>query len=507
MRILTVDDSPIVRRILRKELTRGGYEVVEATNGEEGLAHFLELRPDLVTLNVEMADVHGFKVCERIREWETEQAQAGQPRTLTPVVFITANDTVADRERGFDVGGTDFLTKPFPEGKLLEVVGRILRPGHSWQNVTALVAEDSNISRKVVCNALHRLGINVLEAEDGSQALELAKQHLHRLDIVVTDYNMPFMDGEALCRELRSLDVLKEVPIIVLSAQAEKPAILRLFEAGATDYLIKPFSIEELQARITVHLTACLLTRELARHNQEMQADLELAREVQQAALHANVNVGFVKHAVHYLPHSLVSGDVYEFKTNKDGDLCVFLGDATGHGVGAAFMTMMVEIAMDSIPAEAPVEDILAHMHALIHERTGDQYVTGVYARISAQGKLTLASAGHPPVILIPRNGNARLLSDSGGLPLGMLEDALPFVPTEHQLAAGDRLYLYTDGVSEWPNVDGEQYDIGRMMAYLKRNADKPLAKTLTGLTEDARRFAGGIPCGDDLTVLVIEMV
>lgn len=270
MKILVVDDSQTVRKILTRELRGGGYEVVEADRGEKALRMLEEgLAPDLITMDVEMPGLDGFATCERIRRREREREATHR----VPVIFITANDNLEDRERGFELGASEFVIKPAPEGEILRRVERTLALTVPLKGLTAVVAEDSEPARLVVKRCLQAEGVKVLEATDGAEALELAKSHPDEVDLVITDFMMPRMRGDEFCRRLRMSEGFQHTPVIFLSAVAEKSSILEMFRAGATDYLLKPFAKEELLARIRVHLEVRQLNRKL---DQQVKALKEL---------------------------------------------------------------------------------------------------------------------------------------------------------------------------------------------------------------------------------------
>lgn len=505
MEILVVDPSSVVRSVIRDELEAGGYEIIEAADRTDALCLFQERDPALITLSVEMGERSGFELCESIRALETVANVGRQVESIVPVLFVTSNDTFQGRERGFAAGATDFVPKPFAPGELLRAVNAILNPEPLWHDLLALVADDSTLTRSVLSNALRRLGVQVLTASDGRAALALAKEHASQLVMIVADLLMPHLDGTELCRRVRADDRLRDVPFIAVSAAADREAVMRLFRAGATDYLLKPFSLEELLARIRVHLDACLLTRDLARRHHQMEADLELAKAVQEGAVHARAQVPGIRHALCSLPLEQVSGDVHDFSISHAGALNVFLGDATGHGLGAALMTMMVGTALDSIGPDAPIDATLTRLHHLVNERAGDRFVTGVYARLAPDGTVRYASAGHPPMILVPRTGPPRLLTCSAGLPLGLINEPLQFGVAEEQLAPGDRVYLYTDGIVEWSRADGEQYSLRRTVDFLGAQRDEPLEACVEGVIESARQFAQGAPAPDDVTVVGLQ--
>lgn len=505
MRILIVEDSAVTRKIIKRELTPGGFEFFDAEDGEQALIIAKDHAPDLITLDVDMPNLDGFQTCANLRSLSFKSDADPMSSRRIPIVFITSSDSEEERARGFEVGATDFLAKPFSEGELLNVVNKILKPQNILQGTTALVVEDSETIRHAVGDILRRQGVTVLEAAEGGAALEWARNSDIHIDLIVTDYIMPGMDGEELCFRIRNDLKLNDVPIIVLSGVESKPAIVGLFKAGATDFLIKPFAIEELLARINVHLQISLLNKKLTLTNAQMMDELSLAGEVQRAAIHDRMDVDFIDKSVLYIPYGGVSGDVYDFAINTKGDLCAFLGDATGHGMAAALMTMMVQSALDSIDGDAAVDSVMEQLDHLISERSGQRFVTGVYARISSSGVLEFSSAGHPPVIVLPKSGDPRVFSDTGGLPLGMTEFGLPFGRGQVQLTSGDKVFLYSDGVTEWEDPDQLQYGIGGLLNYLSHHRSLNMGDIVTGILDDLRSFARETECNDDLTIIGLE--
>lgn len=263
MKILAVDDSAAVRKKIRIELEDGGYEVFEAIDGADAFKVLLSLHPDLITLDVDMPNMNGFETCRKLRESRYDRMFRDSKGGRIPIVFLTASDTLEGRARGFEAGATEFIVKPFEKGELLKAVNRILKADDLLHGLTAVVADDSRIARNIVTDFLMILGVNVLEAENGVEAIERINANIASVDIVITDLEMPEMGGEELCRQIRKELLLRDLPVIVLTAIPERGTLLKLFDAGATDYLIKPFVQEELLARLKVHLDVRLLNREL----------------------------------------------------------------------------------------------------------------------------------------------------------------------------------------------------------------------------------------------------
>jgi DNA-binding response OmpR family regulator len=115
-RVLVADDDPLIQRLVRTHLDRGGFRVLSAADGEEALDVAMAEQPDLIVLDLMLPKLDGFEVCKRIREF-----------SLVPVVMLTARGEQVDKLRGFEVGADDYLTKPFAPAELLARVRAVLR--------------------------------------------------------------------------------------------------------------------------------------------------------------------------------------------------------------------------------------------------------------------------------------------------------------------------------------------------------------------------------------------
>ncbi|MBC2695173.1 MAG: response regulator [Desulfobacteraceae bacterium] len=264
MKILVVDDSSMIREIIKSELEEGGYNVVEAVNGIEALIQITKSSPpDLITLDIEMPKLNGFDTCQKTREKHYAHFFTNYKYSQVPIIFVTSKDTMEDRKKGFLLGAADFIVKPFDKGEILRIVNKILKPENFLKGITALVVDDSKIAREIVSELLQREGLTVIEAKDGIQAYEIICNRMLEIDIVLTDFLMPLMNGSELCSKIRKDLNLRDLPVILLTAMNEHSCLLNLFKAGATDYIVKPFVKEELLARINVHLQRTLLNKRL----------------------------------------------------------------------------------------------------------------------------------------------------------------------------------------------------------------------------------------------------
>ncbi len=263
-KILVVDDSSSIRKFIRDELKGDGYQVLEAKDGFDALIKAtVPPLPDLITLDVDMPKLDGFEVCRKLYDDQYISQYSHFNGRRIPVIFVTANDAIADRRKGFDVGAANFVAKPFAKGQILDAVNKILRPNDRLKGQTVLVVDDSALARHIIRGSLESEGMTVIEAKDGIQGLEVAVNKMDQIDLVITDLNMPRMDGGELCKKIRYELGLEDLPIIIFTGEEDQSELLDVFKAGATDYLTKPFIKEEMLARITVQLEKGRLNKRL----------------------------------------------------------------------------------------------------------------------------------------------------------------------------------------------------------------------------------------------------
>ena len=329
LKILVVDDSSLIRGIIRNELEAGGYLVEEAVHGFEALARASEIPPpDLITLDVEMPKLDGFDTCKKLREKHYARFFTRSQDNMVPVIFVTSHDTIEDRKKGFEFGAMDFITKPFKEGFILEAVNKILRPENRLKDLTALVVNDKSASRHMVSDCLRREGVTTIEAVDGIQAFGIISGRTADIDIVVTGLLMPGMNGDILCKKIRNELNLKDLPVIFLPVVDDKTELFELFKAGATDYLLQPFVIEEFLARLVVHLERARLNKSL-RNTLEQVEDFNKALE---STIKRLTHIGASMTSEKNL-NKLLEMVVFEARdaTNSDGGTLYILNDNQLH--------------------------------------------------------------------------------------------------------------------------------------------------------------------------------
>ncbi len=238
--ILLADDSPLIHRHTVPILEDDGYEVRSANDGAEAIELARAITPDLVITDVEMPRVDGYGVCKALK---------ADPATAhVPVLICSSLGEAADLERGFDAGADDYLVKPVIPEELSTRVRALVLGSLPASRERILVVDDSPAQRHYVADCLARQGFEVVTADNGKTALD--KAQAVRPALVVSDYEMPVMTGFELVHALRRDPELRQIPVIMLTARDGKRDMAQMRAAGASAYLIKPFSQDKCIALV-----------------------------------------------------------------------------------------------------------------------------------------------------------------------------------------------------------------------------------------------------------------
>src|SRR6476469_5148074 len=312
-----------------------------------------------------------------------------------------------------------------------------------------LLVDDAKANLEILVEGLkaeHKLSL----AMNGETALRLAASTPP--DLVLLDIVMPGMDGYEVCRRLREMAETADVPIMFLSSLEEVHDKTRGFEAGANDYVTKPFDMLEVRARVRSLLKAKAYSDAV---KEQMASELRIARDIQMGMVphdFAAVEEAYgVSIGAALEPAREVGGDLYGVCAAGRNRLVVFLGDVSGKGIPAS-MFMVRAISLAQLLARDLVDParILARLNdELAVDNPSGMFVTLLCAVFEpGSHRLTIANAGHCRPVLLPANQPARWAVKSLGTALGF-ESGLEFERTELRLNPGDALILYSDGVSE----------------------------------------------------------
>jgi sigma-B regulation protein RsbU (phosphoserine phosphatase) len=316
--------------------------------------------------------------------------------------------------------------------------------------------------QKIIGEAVRRLLAEESDIEfhfchDPNQALVEAE----RLEptLILQDLVMPGVDGLDQVRMFRQHPLTQAVPLIVLSSKEEPRTKAEAFACGANDYLVKLPDRIELIARIRYHSSAYIAQLQRDEAYRALAAELAEAAEYVRSLLPVPRRAGSIRSNWEFVPSTALGGDAFGYFDIDPDHFAFFLLDVCGHGIGAALLSVsaMNALTSQSLP-EADFRDpgsVLAELNAAFAmEKHNQLYFTiayGVWQRSSRL--LRYASAGHPPTIVVPAQGDSLALRQRS-MPIGVLPD-LAFPIEERILPEGSRIYLFSDGIYEITRAEG----------------------------------------------------
>jgi len=365
---------------------------------------------------------------------------------------------------------------------------------------TILIVDDTAGNLDFVASILAAEGFRTLTAEDGRTARELSRtQHP---DLILLDVLMPGETGFETCAQLKSDPATADIPIIFLSSLDDVKSKVAGLRIGGVDYIAKPVHGEEVLARVRVHLRIRETNRALVA---QQRALLDQLRDAQQAILVRPDECPEGSFAVYYKPLEEAGGDFYDVIPVGPGIFAYFVADISGHGVSAAFLTSAVKALLRQYagPMFSP-EDAMRGVDSVMGQMLDEeQYLTACYARLNRQtNRLTVISAGHPPLILVSRSGVPEVVElDSD--PLGVFGGAI-LQRTDLRVASGDRFFMYSDGLIESSPGGGRREGLERLVDACVRRRTAPLAEAPAIIVSDLRPEAGTVE--DDLLLLAAEV-
>jgi sigma-B regulation protein RsbU (phosphoserine phosphatase) len=376
----------------------------------------------------------------------------------------------------------------------------------SLSDCRILLVDDAKTNLDILVEGLkadHKLSL----ALNGETALQLAARTPP--DLVLLDIVMPGLDGYEVCRRMRKMPETAEVPIMFLSSLEEVQNKTLGFEAGANDYLTKPFEMLEVKARVRSLLKAKAYSDAV---KEQLAADLHVAREIQMGMLphdFAPIEQAYqVTFGALLEPAREVGGDLYGVCAAAPERMVIFLGDVSGKGIPASmFMVRAISLARLLSREIAEPERILARLNdELSADNPSGMFVTflcGVFE--PGSGRLSLANAGHCRPALLSVDQPPRWAVKNLGTALGF-ESGLKFERTDLMLRAGDAIIFYTDGVSEAFNPQDECYGTDRLLADAQALAGQSAPDITAGLLRKVRAFAGTAPQSDDIAILSLRV-
>ncbi|MDA0839863.1 MAG: SpoIIE family protein phosphatase [Planctomycetota bacterium] len=396
-----------------------------------------------------------------------------------------------------------------------------------------LIAEDNKATRIRLKMFLEKLGHKVLATSDGAEAWNIYQNGEYQM--VITDWEMPELDGLGLVRQIRGSVQTGYVYIIMLTAKTEKQELVEAMEAGADDFLAKPFDPDELRVRLHAGERVIELERGLADRNQaledsnssleaanaKMRRDLEAAAEIQKAFLPKKIPDcpgAYFSWAFH--PCDELAGDTLNIVRLDENHVGLYVIDVSGHGVPAALLSVTLSrtlspsddstVLKESLPGSngyrivPPAEVAYRLNQRFAWSDETEQYFTMAYGVLNIEtNHFQFMCAGHPAPACLSRGSGPQYLAASGfpiGLGIGDYEDHTV------ELHPGDRIFFYSDGIPEAMDGDHEQFGEERLLSSLARRQFEPLEDSIAAVVAELKGWRGTAPVIDDVSLLGLEI-
>jgi CheY-like chemotaxis protein len=375
-----------------------------------------------------------------------------------------------------------------------------------------LVTEDDDLLRNLIAKICSGIGCKVTKARNGVEALRKTEAAKVPFDLVITDYRMPKMDGMKLIEAIR--ERFPHLETIMVTAHAEIKIAVEVMKKGAFDYIIKPIDRDLLISVVEKCLHHIAIQKRNLILQREKEADLQfgvsmqkkiLTKESEVTEIFGNIGIGA---AIFYKPPATVLGDFFLPKKVNDRSVGFLLGDSSGHGIGAAFLSMwVVPFAKNLKSPEHSTREFLHQIHSEIKDDLPrGQMIAANYTIFHPREKyLIFSNAWQPYPIFIGRGGIVEII-EVDGQALGHLEGRLPEI--EHSFHPGDRFLLCTDGVIEATKPGkgkNRAYGENRLLKFVRENTQLPLAEFPRKIFEEVTAFTENTFQKDDITIAIFE--
>ena len=370
-----------------------------------------------------------------------------------------------------------------------------------------LIVDDTPANLRLLSQMLAEHGHSVRAVTSGGRALASAK--LSRPDLVLLDIKMPEMDGYEVCERLKADGQTRDVPVIFISALDELQDKVRAFAVGGVDYITKPFQVEEVLARVETHLALRRLQEQLENANKKMARELALAGEVQTSFLPSKLpDIPGWQLTVDLKPVTQTSGDFYDVMPLQNGKLGILIADVVDKGVGAALYMALSGTLIRTYAAEYPTQPELvlsAVNRRILMDTSAEQFVSVFYGIIDpSTGALTYCNAGHYPPYLLRAHGGAVMALTRTGMVLGVQKEE-EWKQASAQLDPGDVLVLYTDGITDAEDEQGEFFGQERLLETVLASLGSPAQDMQDSLLMAVHNFVGNTVQFDDMALMVVR--
>ena len=344
-------------------------------------------------------------------------------------------------------------------------------------------------------------------AQNGVEALERLREE-EDVDMVLSDINMPKMDGLTLLEQIPKVD--PDIRSVIISAYGDMKNIRTAMNRGAFDFVTKPIDFDDLKVTIDRTLRNLNEWREALASRDKLvalQNELEVASKMQQSILPTQLpSTSDYQVAASMEPARSVGGDFFDFVNLEDGRVGIAIADVSDKGVPAALFMMSSRTLLKgaAIGGSGPGQVLREVNNLLEEDNESAMFVTVLYAEYDpATGELAYANGGHNAPLIFREDGSSTLLPLTDGVALGLMP-GLEYRQKTVTLSPGDTLVLYTDGVTEAMSPDNEEFGLKRLREIFAGAPPSDPEAINTAIFQAVGDFAGDTPQSDDITCLTL---
>lgn len=378
-----------------------------------------------------------------------------------------------------------------------------------------LVVDSDEIVRMVARKRLAKLQYRVLEAQNGEEALAMLDHE--PVDLILSDWVMPCLDGPGLCEAIKRHERYRTIHFILMTALDHPTQIAEGLNRGADDFLSKTASDQEIVSRIRVGLRARQLKLDVEKSNQLLsQKQAELHSELRSASTFVHgllPRTGEVVPGVRveweFLPSSHLGGDFFQVVRWGEDHLGLMMLDMSGHGIGPALRAVSLSLffkkehIQQTFPSYDPGEILTSLNQQYPMTDDGDYFTIWVGVWQRSTRLLRYATAGHPGAIVVKMDRSSVVLGGCSW-PIGFSDDEV-YEPGSLTVNSGDQMYLFSDGIFEVMNSDGEIWGRKRLQDAFEGVSNQPMPLGLSRIIEQSRTWNAQGRFEDDVAILGVE--
>ncbi len=337
------------------------------------------------------------------------------------------------------------------------------------------------------------------------QALAAQPFDLLLMDLNYTRDTTSGREGLDLLTRIQALD--DTLPVVIMTAWSSVEVAVEAIHKGVGDFVQKPWDNDALLSMVQTQIARGQARRKAQRLETETEQALEEAREIQQQLLPTRIpQIPGYEISGAWRPARLVSGDYFDVLQFGQDHLALCIADVVGKGMPAALLMSNLQAAIKAVASElARPDDVCARLNRVVCDNTAaDKFITLFYGLFNAASrKLVYTNAGHNSPVLRRRDGTAIRLPE-GGVALGIFPES-QYEAGEIELAPGDRLLLFTDGVTEASSARGEEFGEERLLALMNNNPELGAAALQEKILKSVTEFSDA-NFQDDATLIVMTV-